>query len=468
LLEADDEAAEPMPAPALPDAVPTEALPKSMALSRETLAVLPEDGSEPSLPAAPEPDVPGLAIAVLPDLIVAAEHPAAIRAWLNLRPQSETESLASQQRFLRTLAHPHYDEALGVFYGNLSELVKYSQIDFALPDLPFDVPLPDNISPQEILQLASLQLDSSLEVVVYPADRGIRIQGRGYYDNTLLPTNPATTPSAPTDVLDHLPGDSFGMLSGQDLAAAWQGAAAALEANEMSRTLLQQVRGFFTGFTGLDLDQDLFGWMDQGFSVFLFPTEQTPLTRFSPDLQVGLGIALQTSDRATAEATFATLDQRLGAGLIAVEPSTVNGTPVTGWGYSFGDDADADSFLGRGWASDDTLILTSSLGSLSELMNLEPDQVLSNAFRFSQSTQDFPVNNQGYLYANTGAIRSRFAHFFPTSPEAVESPEIGALIASVQALSGTLSFHEAYVQLDGLVLLPLAEGRSSSDSRYAP
>lgn len=455
-LEADD-AAEPMPAPASPDAEPTEALPKSTEWRPTILKVLPENAPETSLPPTPEPVVPGLAIAVLPEFVVAAEHPAAIRAWLDRRPESEAESLAGHERFLRTLAHPHYDEALGTFYGSLSELVKYSQSDFAVPDLPFDVPLPDDITPRDIALLASLQLDSSIEVLIYPTASGIRIQGRGYYDNTILQAVPATTEPAPTEVLTHLPGDSFAMLSGHNLATFWQETAAALEANEDTRAVLQQARGFFSAFTGLDLDQDLFAWMDQGFSVFLFPTEQTPLTLLSSDLQIGLGIVLQTSDRAKAEATFAALDERLGAGLIAVETSQLNDKPLTSWGYLFDGEAAPESFVGRGWASEDTLLLTTSLGSLSEIFRLEPHQKLSNAFRFTRSTRDFPAENQGYLYGNLGPVQRLLARFFPPDPDHADLQEWREILTTIQAFSSTFSFGEAYLQLDGLVMLAPAE-----------
>ncbi|HEY9886851.1 MAG TPA: DUF3352 domain-containing protein, partial [Candidatus Obscuribacterales bacterium] len=73
---------------------------------------------EPSLE--PIPDEPGLAIAVFPDFMVAATNPAAIRAWIDLRPATESASLATNERFLRTLAHPNYDGAIGVFYASLS------------------------------------------------------------------------------------------------------------------------------------------------------------------------------------------------------------------------------------------------------------------------------------------------------------------------------------------------------------
>jgi hypothetical protein len=239
------------------------------------------------------------------------------------------------------------------------------------------------------------------------------LQGRGYYDDTVLRTlSEITQPTSP-EMLEYIPGDSFGLLSGQGLASAWQQAASMLEADADFSAGLNQARSYFTAFTGLDLDQDGFGWMDQGFSFFLFPTEQTPLTWLSPDLNIGVGVALQTSDRTRAETTLATLEERLGTGFISIDTSTLNGDPVSSWGYYLDADDQLDSFLGYGWANDDTLLLTTSLESLADLLTLEPTETLPHGFRFSQSTRDFPEQNQGYLYLNTAPMRSLFAQFFP-------------------------------------------------------
>lgn len=406
-----------------------------------------------SLPEAPIPVVQGLAIAVFPDFLVAAPNPTAIQNWVDVRPDSVEASLAGNDRFLRTLAHPNYDESLLALYGSVAEMLKYSLADFSFPNLPFEFPLPDTVPPQEIVQLAALQFDSSIEVLIYPQTRGIRMQGRGYFDNSLLALLPSAMQPAPKDVLNHVPGDSFAVLSGQNLSAAWQELKAFLESTEETQGFLDQARGLVSLATGLDLDEDVFGWMDRGFSVFLFPTEETPLTTFFPGLDIGLGLALQTSDRATAEATFETLDERLGAGLITVQPTTFNGRPVTGWSSFLDFDDQPDSFLGRGWAAEDTVVVTTSLGSIREVLSLEPAQALPNAFRFAESTRDFPAETQGYLYANTAPMRSLIARLVPLQSEDPAYPDFLTLMASMQALSGTLSYSDEYIQVDGLLML---------------
>ncbi|MEM6433298.1 MAG: DUF3352 domain-containing protein, partial [Cyanobacteria bacterium P01_D01_bin.115] len=437
-----------------PDSLPVDS-PVPDETIDEPIEELPAEFPDPTAADFPFPDIPGLAIAVLPDVVVAAENPVALRTWFDQRPETATAALATDDRFLRTLAHPEYDGALGMGYGNLSEMIKYSLTDLAVPDLFPGGALPPDIFSPDPAQLAALDIDSSIEVLIYPTAQGIRVQGRAYYDDPLLQNLLTINEPAPQQVIEHIPGNSYGLFSSQDWAAAWQEAVTILEAEEDTSAVLEQARSFFSLATGLDLDQDVFSWMDQGFSVFLFPTEDTPLTTFLPGLDIGLGVALQTSDRATAEATLAQLDQTWGTGVgITVETqATATGT-ISSWQTDFDGDGQLDSFFGHGWASDDTLILTSSLGSLSSVLELEPAQALPNALRFLGSTEDFPADNQGYVFANLAPVRALAARFFPVmSGGDPELREFSRLLGSLKAISGTLAFEEDYLQLDGMVML---------------
>ncbi|MDB9525042.1 DUF3352 domain-containing protein [Oscillatoria sp. CS-180] len=458
----------PITDPTLEPAEPVETpLPEPMQLlspsstelesSKGAIKAVPEEEPEIEPPVVREPDVPGLAIAVFPDFIVAAEHPAAIRSWADQSPETVADSLATNDRFLRTLSHPHYDESFAAFYGSVAEIVKFSLADFPLPNLPIDIPRPADLAPSEIAQLAATQLDSSVEVLLYPTDRGLRLQGRGYYDdNTALQLLTSVVQPAPEAILSNVPGNSYGMLSGHNIAGFWEGIQLSLEASEETSMFLDQSEETLMLTTGLNFD-DLFGWMDQGFSVFLFPTEETPINSFLPDVDVGLGLLLQTSDRAAAEYALSQLDVTLEDLFVIVEPTMIDEKPATSWSSFLDFDAEPDSFLGYGWVNDDTLALTTSLGSLSEIFNLEPAQALPNSLRFLWSTEDFPEANQGYGYLNLASVRSLFFRLFPVFPGDLEGAEFQRLAGSVRTASTTVSFGEEYFQLDGLLMLSPTE-----------
>ncbi|MEM6715498.1 MAG: DUF3352 domain-containing protein [Cyanobacteria bacterium P01_C01_bin.147] len=441
-----------------PVASPDPGLEDEGATPQEWLKALPKQDDDTTWSPATWLDDQGLAIAVFPDFIVAAASPTAIQTWVDLRPTDPAAALAQNEDFLQTLAHPQADGALGLLYGDMSELVNYAFVDLDLPDLPLDLPNPEDLlSPQDFADLSALQLNGHVEAIIYPDTQGIRVQGRGYYDDALLSAIADMIAPASPEVLSHIPKDSYGMLSGRDLAGFWEEVTTTLEASEETSDWLAQGRGFFTAMTGLDLDEDIFGWMDRGFTVFLYPTSDTPLTLFFPEFRVGWGIALQTSDRATAENTFATLDGLMEEFFIAVEPTTINGQAATSWGDYIWDTEETQSFFGRTWVDEDTLLLTTSIEALSTLAQLEPAQTLPNAIRFVEATRDFPTENQGYLFANMGPIRTLLTSIFVPDPNDAEALEFRRLMASVQALSGTVSFQGEYAQVDGMLLLAPAE-----------
>lgn len=450
----ESEPALPLPEPLPPAEIPPSPLQKA----------LPEEDVEVELPAEPIPDVPSLAIAVFPDFIVVTENLTAMQTWADLQPEGVTVSLAENEKFQRTVAHPQFDGALLVAYGRLSELVKYSLTDLNDWDLPFELPtVPPNLSPQDLTQFAAAQLDSSLEVLIYPTQEGMRLQGRAYYDDTLLALLPALTEPASQAVLNQVPGDSYAMINGQNLDKVWDEVVLTMEANEETAALLQEGRDIFTAFTGLDLDNDVFGWMDGGFSVFLFPAEDTPLATFLPEFQIGVGVALETSDRPQAEAMLAQLDETVGPLFATVRSQELDNTPVTSWQLDFDPlgvselTAEPISFLSHSWPTQNTLMLTNGLTPMAEIVRLEPAFALPNSLRFLRSTADFPEANQGYLYANTAPMRSLFNNFFPPNPEDIESLELRKLVAAFQAINGTVSFSEEYLQLDGILLLAPAD-----------
>lgn len=453
----DDGPAKPVPPQSEPS-LPPEAAPSESdsAAPQAWLKVLPKANDEMKWSPDTWMNDEGLAIAVFPDFIVAAASPTAIQSWIDLRPTDPTATLAQNEGFLRTLDHPQYDAALGILYGDIAALTNYSFADFVLPDWPFDLPNPQDLVPTDLANLAPAQLEGSVEVIVYPHAQGLRVQGRGYYSDALL-AELMTIPSASPAVLSHIPKDSYGMINGQDIAGFWKEVTTVLEVSEETSTWLEQGREFFTAMTGLDLDEDVFGWLDRGFTVFLYPTNDTPLTQFFPEFRVGLGIALQTSDRATAENTFATLDDLIGTFPIVVEQTTINAQAATSWSDPLEDPENPQSFLGHTWVNEDTLLITTGIEALSTLAQLEPAQALPNALRFVESTRDFPTENQGYLFANTAPMRALYSSIFLPVPNDAEVLQLQKLFASVQALSGTVSYQDDYAQVDGMLLLAPAE-----------
>ncbi|WP_008316630.1 DUF3352 domain-containing protein [Leptolyngbya sp. PCC 6406] len=417
------------------------------------------------VPETPIPDLPAMAIAVVADYLVVAESPAAIRHWLDQRPQDADMALATDPRFQRTVENPRYDTALGTLHGNLAELVNYALVETPFSGLAGPLALPPllgDLSPAEIARLAALQLDSGLEIFIYPQAEGLRLQGRVYYDNSpLLRQFPQFLSPANPEVLNQVPAATYLIVSGQNLAGLWATVATALEQNEDLSIFLNLGRGLFQAFTGLSLDEDVFRWMEGGFTLFLFPTRNTPLVLFDPALEVGLGMVVQTRDgqgpvgdhRAAAEAMFAKLDQHFGADFLSVESQQINGQPASIW-HLPGETNPAISLLGHGWADDNTAVITLGGGSLEPILTLSERQTLAGAPLFRRATRGFPTPNQGYVYANISATLSFVFNGLGIADDSEAPISPGRRwLGSIPAVSSSFSVGAEAIQLDGLMVL---------------
>ncbi len=389
----------------------------------------------------------GLAIAFLPDTVIAAETPGAIEQYLTLRQQTVT-SLAESSEFRRTLTNVEQSRALLAVYGNALELLNFDPT-LGLPEVGLPLPLPPTPSfdPEAIQKLRAFNFGGTLEGLIYPSTTGIQAQGRYYYD--LAPFTFGLTAAAPEadSLLDLLPASTFLMMSGRNVAGFWRGLSHFLEsASEFTSEGLATARSFFTLATGLDLDRDLFGWMDGEVAFAAFPTKGGPLQ------YLGLGLLLQTSDRPTAENTLAVVDDLLPGFGLTSQPRLVNNQPATSWEFfSSGNDSNYipdRSFGSHSWLTDNTLALTSGTVPMGRLLAPSPHDPLAGFFLFRQATATFPRPNDGYFYLNVGATLSLAYEVF----EIHNDPLFDSLkpyLGSVRSLSATSTQTPRYLELQG-------------------
>jgi hypothetical protein len=407
----------------------------------------------------PQPSATGVAIAILPDTLVAAETVDAIKTYLRYR-QSGQGSLARNPQFQRTLAHPQQARALVTVYGNALELLNFPTPD--LPPFPGDWPLNGGIPPASLETLQALNFGGTLEALVFPSNQGLEFQGRFYYDNT--PFTFGLTPRSPRadSVLEQLPASTYGLMSGRDLAGLWRQVSTVIDLMDDDFGFgLDDIRDGFTALTGLDLDHDVFGWMDGEIALAAFPATETPFQALSPRLQLGLGLLLQTSDRTTATNTLSTADELFTTLGFGVMSATVNNQPVTNWdlwsGWDSLPDAPRQSFLSHGWVTEDTVAIVSGPGTMKRVMNPSPHDPLRSFPLFQNAIGQFPDPNNGYFYVNVGSTLTLVYQTFNLH----ETPEFAPFkpfLGSVRTLSATTTQTSDYLELDAhLGLAPRAE-----------
>ena len=418
-----------------------------------SLKALPEgDGSfELDIPLpVPEVSPSGLAVAVLPHALIAADNPSAIKTFLRYRQGSQGR-LANSPQFQRTLGHREQSQALITIYGNVIELLRFDPLEAPLD--PLGLPFPNApVSPPALSTLRNLDFGGTLEAFMFPSELGMEFQGRFYYDS--LPFTLGITPSVPTadSVLDELPASTYLLMSGRDLAGVWQ---------QMTRIIplldedfshsLNTLREGFTALTGLDLDRDIFGWMDQEIAFAAFPAQGTPFEALSPQLHLGLGMLIQTSDRAIATQTLSTVDDLITTLGFGVTAGTVNDHPITSWnlwsGWDSSPGALRQSLVSHGWINQDTVAIVSGEGAMARVMNPSPHDPLREFPLFQDAVGTFPDPNDGYFYVNAGATLALIYQIFNLH-EIDEFQTFTPFLGSFRSLSATTTQTADYIELD--------------------
>ena len=420
----------------------------------------------------------GQAIAFVDGYLLSAVEPEALKKLLRYR-EFNYARLSENPLFTRS-GYSEESGALFRLYSDLAEISKYnidgSEFSSSMPAYPGipDIPgLPNNlpgfpIAPDSIItrqelqgQIISALKGITVDGLIYPQNEGIRFQGR-VYGNNLLRSNPTPELDYADSALEFVPAATYSLSSGRDIAGIWRQFARSLSTSPATREYLQQARDFVQTTTGLDLDDELLGWMDREFVLFFFPSNEGALNSFSPGLGVEIGVAIQTSDRTTAQNTLDTIDGLLS---FFAQPTTVNGIPVVSWqAPSFGGGPDTPAFtsyLSHGWVSDDTLIITSGTGAMSKVLNPTAFSPLSEEPTFLNATRPLPDPNNGYGYFNAG---SSFSLIFSLVSEWLEIPANDPFLQTVRSYLGTIrgagsttSSTAEYWQLDSLLNLAPAE-----------
>ena len=422
--------------------------------------------------------VPGLAVAILDNYLVFAQEPAALKTLIDYQ-QLANPSLADSALFLRS-QYTDSEGAIARFYANLSEAVKFN-LDGGLSGLssplpgPFPRPFPGvpDLMPQLTLPLEARSLTAralqgvTIDSLVYPQAEGIRLQGR-LYGNGLVRS--AATPDLPEadSVLSFVPAPAYSLNSGRDLAGLWRQIAASLALSEPTREFLQQARSTVSTFLGLDLDTELLGWMDKEIVLFFFPSAGGGSLR--PEFNLETGIAIQTSDRATAQKALDALDAFVGssggaAQALSVTPTEINGLPAVSWQISAHPGSPQPlSVFAHSWIAEDTVMFTSGTRAMAQLLNAPNFQSVERYPTFLGATESLPQPNNGYSYLNAGSTLSLayslFSSWLAVPPDDPFFQTVKSFLGTIRSFGSTTSSTSDYWQLDSLMnLAPVQAGQ---------
>ena len=278
---------------------------------------------------------------------------------------------------------------------------------------------------------------------------GVAVNDRGIHFQTLAKLkeeeNRPKTRRIPGDILSSLPDSTIALVNFESLDRAWSSLLDRAAKDRILKFNLNKYKKSFETSMSLDLDRDVFSWMDGEFALALIPADRGFLADY------GLaGMAMwTTSDRPRAEETLKKLEAKTESfNDISVRKRNVNGTEITEWINFQGKD-----ILSYGWVDDSSLLLTFGTPP-DQNLDIQANKSISKDKTFTTVTNYLPKTNQGYLYINNlDTIIAVLDRLFEDTSYSV-IPEARAALTSVEAIAVTTSEPKPFFsQLDIMVSL---------------
>ena len=397
----------------------------------------------------------GMAIALLPGNVAVAVRAQTLEDLIDAR--SEREPLTQNPLFRRTLQHPHAGRSLLTSYGEVAAIGKFIlAIVKASPASTFGFGLP-TLDEKQLSALTKLYNTADSHVWLQP--EGIHSQVNIYY-TTPRPDLATRATSDANQIVTRLPAATYLSASSRNFKEQWQ---TSLKESQNEPNTQLALTGFREALraVGLDPEKDVFPWMDGEYAFFLFPATGGLFNSINSKLDLGVGLMIQTSDRAAAELALKKLDQfvkKEARGEVAIVPKQLKGQSIVSWEAK--DRGKTLSFLSHGWVNANTLVITTGVTPMA-VLNPKPYLSLHLNHTFQTATTSFPIPNDGYFYINMGATLSFFYNLLlpPVSTsDSLFVQEFQRIVGTVRSVSTSNSTTADAQRLDSLwVLAPVKQ-----------
>lgn len=270
--------------------------------------------------------------------------------------------------------------------------------------------------------LTQLQQVKSMVAGVGIDEAGIRMKAIALLDSNAIKID--YQPSG-GKIVSNFPADTFALVSGNGISRQWSAFVDQTKNISEVNLALGYARQYLKSYN-LNLDKDVFGWMDGEFALAAIPSNQGLLA------SIGFGGALvfDTNDRATAEATLNKLDAIARNNSIMVAPKDVGGKTITQWQVPF-----QGALLGHGWLDNHTVFVAVG-DSVVDAIASKPNSSLNNSESFKAVTGSLQQPNAGYFYLDMDRTMS----FVSSATQSqVITPEASAFLNSIRGIGMTAS-----------------------------
>ncbi len=291
------------------------------------------------------------------------------------------------------------------------------------------------ISPQSLAQLKQVK---SVVAGVGIDDGGVRMKAVANLDPQIIKYKYEPSQSK---VVSQFPANTIAMVSGQGISRWWTAVTEQSKDYPEFNQAVQQTRAQLKTLN-IDLDKEVFGWMDGEFGFAAIPANQGLLA------SIGFGGALvfDTSDRKTALSTFTKLDTLIKTRSLTVAQRKIGNNNVTEWQVP-----QQGALISHGWLDQDTLFVALG-GPIADVVAGNKAQTLDGSDSFKTITDSLQKPNGGYFYLDmdkTMTIVNKFA-----TPAQPIPPETAAVLNSIRGLGvTTTSVDKSISQMEMLLSL---------------
>ncbi len=305
--------------------------------------------------------------------------------------------------------------------------LKNPVMQFYMPDFPEAVQqlAALNTGAAEIPQttLDQLKLIKSVTIGIGIDGDGIRLKGSTKIDPSRLTFEFKPSPGK---VISQFPSETFALISGANIRGQWEQLIKDAEKVPEQKAALNEIRQQAKSSPlAIDIDKDIFGWMDGEFAIAGIASNEGILA------QVGAGpvMIFQTSNRPAAESFLKKLDDYFKSNSGTVESKDVNGVPVTQWSLP----GVPGAIAGHGWHSQDAFFVT--VGPLVNAV-AKPANSLESSQTFKAITSSLFNPNLGYFYVDMDKTWSLLSEKVPDFKSQFPA-EVSTFMSSVRGIGGT-------------------------------
>jgi hypothetical protein len=305
-----------------------------------------------------------------------------------------------------------------VYIPSYSGLV--NQLVLSAPTAP---PLP----PETLKQLALIR---SVGTSIGIEANGLRMQSIAKVDPTLLPE---TLKAAPSEITKKFPAQTVALFSGFGIADGWTQFTNQAEQSPEMKTMLDQARAMSQQALQIDLDRDIFGWMEGEYAIGFVPVNTGVLASAG----IGPALVIDSSDRSTTDEVFEKMGSIAQMQRMRVDEAQVGSLSLTQIKPPSGIN---EPILSYGWLTDKSMLIAMGGPTVTQLA--QPKGTLDQSANYKTITLNLPQSNVGQGYVDVDqalAVMQRLKAPLPADSLAILQSIRGFAMASTIADKETMS-----------------------------